>query len=197
MQFAYEFPERTERLVLVSSGGLGPEVSSILRAAALPGAGVIIGATAALASSVGGALARGLAVVGLRPRTDVAEVVRGYSSLADRDRRAALLATLRGVIDTGGQRVHAGDRQDLAEGMPMLIIWGERDSMIPLRHGQNATRRSPAVDSRSSKGSVICRTLEAPGGLIAVLERFMAETEPAWFDSDRWRRRLRHAGGEP
>ena len=37
MQFAYQFPERTERLVLVSSGGLGREVNLLLRAAALPG----------------------------------------------------------------------------------------------------------------------------------------------------------------
>ena len=36
MQFAYQFPEIIERLVLVSSGGLGPEASPVLRAAALP-----------------------------------------------------------------------------------------------------------------------------------------------------------------
>ena len=60
MQFAYQFPELTERLVLVSSGGLGPEVSPILRAAALPGADLFIAATAALGSTVGTAVARGL-----------------------------------------------------------------------------------------------------------------------------------------
>src|SRR3954447_23994720 len=38
MQFFYQFPHRTERLVLISSGGLGPEVSPLLRVAALPGA---------------------------------------------------------------------------------------------------------------------------------------------------------------
>ena len=37
MQFAYQYPERCERLVLVSSGGLGADVSVALRAAALPG----------------------------------------------------------------------------------------------------------------------------------------------------------------
>ena len=82
--------------MLVSSGGLGPEVSAILRAAALPGADLFIAATAALGSTVGSRLARGLAVVGLRPNSDVAEVARGYASLADRDRRAAFLATLCG-----------------------------------------------------------------------------------------------------
>src|SRR3954453_23879476 len=37
MQMAYQFPERCERLVLVSSGGLGREVHFLLRAASLPG----------------------------------------------------------------------------------------------------------------------------------------------------------------
>lgn len=38
LQLAYQHPERCERLVLVSSGGLGSEVSWLLRALALPGA---------------------------------------------------------------------------------------------------------------------------------------------------------------
>ncbi len=53
MQFAYQFPEITERLVLVSSGGLGPEVSPVLRAAALPGADLFIAATAGTGAAVG------------------------------------------------------------------------------------------------------------------------------------------------
>src|SRR6202012_1934965 len=47
LQFTYQFPEMVERLVLVSSGGLGPEVGAILRAAALPGADLFLRATAA------------------------------------------------------------------------------------------------------------------------------------------------------
>src|SRR5258708_4638033 len=89
------------------------------RAAALPGANLFIGATAALGSTVGTKVARGLAVAGLRPDPDVAEVARGYASLVDRERRRAFLATLHGVIGTGGQRVNAGDRLYLAEGMPV------------------------------------------------------------------------------
>ena len=42
MQFAYQFPERVERLVLVASGGLGTEISPWLRAATLPGAELIL-----------------------------------------------------------------------------------------------------------------------------------------------------------
>ena len=197
MQFAYHFPEITERLVLVSSGGLGPEVSPVLRAAALPGADLFIAATAGPGRTVGSAIARGLAAVGLRPNTDVAEVLRGYSSLAEPDRRAAFLATLRSVIGTGGQRVHAGDRLYLAEGMPVLIIWGARDPIIPLRHGENAHKAIPGSHLEVFEGVGHLPQLEAPGRFVAVLERFIAENEPARFDSAQWRGRLRIAGSEP
>jgi pimeloyl-ACP methyl ester carboxylesterase len=196
MQFSYQFPEMTERLVLVSSGGLGSEVSPVLRAAALPGANLFIAATAARASAVGAALARGLAVIGLRPNADVAEVARGYASLADPDRRAAFLATVRSVIGTGGQRVHAGDRLYLAEGMPVLIIWGERDPMIPVHHGENAHGAIPGSRLEIFDGVGHLPQLEAPERFIAVLERFISENEPALFDSKQWRGRLRTAGDQ-
>ena len=115
MQFTYQFPEMVERLVLVSSGGLGPEVSPILRAAALPGADLFIAATAAAGQRAGSALGRALAAVGMRPSADVAEVARGYASLAEPERRSAFLATLRSVVGTDGQRVAADDRLYLAD----------------------------------------------------------------------------------
>ena len=197
MQFAYHFPEITERLALVSSGGLGPEVSPVLRAAALPGADLFIAATAGPGRTVGSAVARGLAAVGLRANPDVTEVLRGYASLTDPDRRAAFLATLRSVIGTGGQRVHAGDRLYLAEGMPVLIIWGARDPIIPLHHGENAHKAIPGSRLEVFEGVGHLPQLEAPGRFIAVLERFIAENEPARFDSAQWRGRLRIAGSEP
>src|SRR5215216_3825371 len=42
MVFFWQFPHRVERLGLVSSGGLGPEVSPLLRSIALPGASALI-----------------------------------------------------------------------------------------------------------------------------------------------------------
>ena len=42
MQFFYLFPERVDRLVLVSSGGLGREVNLVLRSATLPGAAQVL-----------------------------------------------------------------------------------------------------------------------------------------------------------
>ncbi len=190
MQFAYQFPEITERLVLVSSGGLGPEVSPVLRAAALPGAGLFIAATAAAGRSVGTALARGLAVVGLRPNADIAEVARGYASLADPDRRAAFLATLRSVIGIAGQRVRAGDRLYLAEGLPVLIIWGARDPIIPVHHGEHAHQAIPGSRLEIFDGVGHLPQIEEPKRFVAILERFVEQTEPAQFDARQWRTRL-------
>ncbi|MGP0102430.1 MAG: alpha/beta fold hydrolase [Solirubrobacteraceae bacterium] len=195
MQFAYQFPEATERLVLVSSGGLGPEVSPVLRAAALPGADRFIAATAGPGRVAGSALARGLAAVGLRPNADVAEVARGYASLADRDRRAAFLATLRAVVGTGGQRVHAGDRLYLAEGMPVLIIWGRGDKMIPVHHGERAHEAIPGSRLEIFDEAGHMPQLEAPARFVAVLERFLDETEPAQWSTEHWRARLTAASG--
>lgn len=186
MQFAYQFPEMVERLVLVSSGGLGPEVSLILRAAALPGADLFISATAGAGHRVGSALGRGLGAIGLRPTADVAEVARGYGALADPHRRAAFLATLRSVVGTHGQRVAAGDRLYLAETLPLLIVWGSRDPIIPVSHAEAAHEALPGSRLEIFQGVGHLPQLEEPGRFVAVVERFLAETEPAKFDRKQW-----------
>jgi pimeloyl-ACP methyl ester carboxylesterase len=191
MQFAYQFPEMVERLVLVSSGGLGPEVTPVLRAAALPGADVFIAATAGAGQRVGSAVGRGLSAVGLRPNADLAEVLRGYGSLTDPDRRAAFLATVRAVIGTGGQRVDASDRLYLAEAVPVLIVWGARDRIIPVHHGEQAHRQIPGSRLEVFEDVGHLPQLEAPLRFVLTLEEFLAETEPARLDRGDWLALLR------
>jgi pimeloyl-ACP methyl ester carboxylesterase len=193
MQFTYQFPEMVERLVLVSSGGLGPEVSPLLRAAALPGADLFIGATAEIGQRVGSVLGRGLGAIGMRPNADLAEVARGYASLADAERRKAFLATLHAVVGTAGQRVAAVDRLYLAEALPLLIIWGERDPIIPVAHAEEAHRTLPNSRLEIFEGAGHLPQLEEPGRFVAALERFLAETEPAKFNRDEWRARFKTA----
>jgi pimeloyl-ACP methyl ester carboxylesterase len=191
MQFSYQFPEMVERLVLVSSGGLGLEVSPVLRAAALPGADLFIAATATTGQKIGGAIGRGLAKVGMKPAADVAEVARGYGSLAEPDRRKAFLATLRSVVGTEGQRVSAVDRFYLAEAVPVLIVWGARDPIIPVSHGEDAHRALPGSRLEIFDGVGHLPQVEQPSRFITVLEDFLAGTEPALFDRDEWRARIK------
>jgi pimeloyl-ACP methyl ester carboxylesterase len=193
LQFTYQFPEMVERLALVSSGGLGPDVSPILRAAALPGANLFISATAGVGGQAGSLLGRGLGMLGVRPNADLAEVARGYASLSDPERRKAFLATLRSVVGTRGQRVAALDRLYLAEALPLLILWGERDRIIPVEHAEEAHRELPSSRLEIFKGVGHMPQLENPGAFIAALERFLDETEPARFDRDEWRSRFKSA----
>jgi pimeloyl-ACP methyl ester carboxylesterase len=193
MQFVYQFPELVERLVLISSGGLGPDVSPILRAAALPGADIFISATAGVGQRAGSLLGKGLGAFGLRPSADVAEVARGYASLSDRERRRAFLATLRAVVGTDGQRVAALDRLYLAEALPLLILWGENDPIIPVAHGEAAHQVLPNSRLEILAGVGHLPQIESPGRVIAAIQRFLAETEPARFDREEWLARFKSA----
>jgi len=191
MQFTYQYPEMVERLVLVSSGGLGPDVSPILRAAALPGADLFISATAGVGKQIGSVVGRGFGVLGLRPNADLAEVTRGYATLADPDRRKAFLATLRSVVDMEGQRIGALDRLYLAETLPVLIVWGENDPIIPVEHAREAHAALPDSHLEIFEDTGHVPMLERPGHFIAALERFLAETDPAEFNREEWMARFK------
>jgi pimeloyl-ACP methyl ester carboxylesterase len=195
MQFTYQFPEMVERLVLVSSGGLGPDVSPLLRAAALPGAELFISATAGVGSKVGSVIGRGLNLIGLRPNADLTEVTRGYATLTDPDRRKAFVATLRSVVGTEGQRVAALDKLYLAETLPLLIVWGENDPIIPVEHAREAHAQLPSSHLEVFEDTGHIPQQERPGRFIAVLERFLAETEPAEFDREEWLGRFKTVSG--
>jgi len=194
MQFAYQFPEILERLVLVSSGGLGPEVSPLLRAAALPGAGPFIATTAPLVRALATRLQRAERV-GRPPNTDLIEVAHGYGLLSDRQRRAAFLSTVRSVIGIGGQTVSAVDRLYLAEAVPVLIVWGARDRLVPVHHAEHAHREIRGSRLEVFEGAGHLPQLEEPSRFVDVLERFLEETDPAEFDIDDWQRRFR--AGKP
>ncbi len=192
MQFAYQFPERCERLVLVSSGGLGREVHRLLRSAALPGAEIVLPMLCShLTRSAVGHATHWLGHLGLRAGPDLEEVWRGFVSLGDADTRRAFLDTVRGVIDVGGQRVSASDRLYLAEELPILIVWGERDPLIPAAHGRAAHESLPGsrLDVFPSAGHFPHR--DDPRRFVNLLSDFVATTQPARIAESRLRERLR------
>jgi pimeloyl-ACP methyl ester carboxylesterase len=192
MQFAYQFPERCERLVLVSSGGLGREVHRLLRSAALPGAEVVLPllCSRVTRSAVGGAT-HWLGRLGLRAGPDLEEIWRGFVSLGDADTRRAFLDTVRGVIDVGGQRVCASDRLYLADELPILIVWGERDPLIPAAHGQAAHERLPDSRLEIFPGAGHFPHRDDPRRFVTLLSDFIATTKPARIAESRLRERLR------
>jgi pimeloyl-ACP methyl ester carboxylesterase len=192
MQLAYQFPERCERLVLVDSGGLGREVNGLLRLASLPGSELVLPLLAnGRVLGAGRGIGRLLDRVGLRLRTDVGEVLRGHASLSDGEARAAFIHTLRTIVDPGGQRVDASDRLYLAQGVPFLIVWGERDPIIPVAHGQAAHELVPGSRLEIFRGAGHFPHLDDPQRFVRLLVEFIGSTEPAHVESGRLRELLR------
>jgi pimeloyl-ACP methyl ester carboxylesterase len=191
MQFSYQFPEMTERLVLVSSGGLGLEVNPALRAASLPGANLFLSLTAEATRRASGIAARVLRAAHSPARPGLDELVRSYASLADPNRRAAFLATVRSVVGLNGQTVHAGDRLYLAQDLPVLLIWGAEDPIIPVEHARAAHELLPVSTLAVFDGVRHFPQVEAPQRFVDALENFCASTEPVVFDAAAWRARIR------
>jgi pimeloyl-ACP methyl ester carboxylesterase len=192
MVYFWQFPERVERLALVSSGGLGDEVSPLLRSAALPGTSALI--SLATHRFVTGSLDR--AGMALRERGSwvggqLQAVARALRPLESTGQREAFVQTLRAVIDRHGQRVSATDRLYLLRDMPTLIAWGERDRTIPLEHGIAAHKAMPGSRLVTIPGAAHFPHLERPDALADALLEFIASTEPAQFDEEVWQALLR------
>ena len=193
LQFAYQFPERCERLALVGSGGLGPELSAGLRAATLPGAELVLTAL----TGVSGPLRLGFQtldrighVAGWKRVRDLAEAGDALLALKDVEARRAFLRTLRGVADARGQAVTALDRLYLANAVPMLVIWGSRDPIVPARHAETVRTLVPTARVEVFEGAWHWPHLDDPDRFCDVLLQFIASTEPAQHDLDSWRQLL-------
>ncbi len=192
MQFAYQFPERAQRLALVDAGGLGPEVSVFLRAATLPGSELVLPVIAssyvrAVGARVGDLLGR----AGVPVSPGVAAALHGFGSLGDPETREAFIHTARSVLDVRGQRVDARDRLYLAEAVPLLVVWGARDAIIPVGHGTALAAGVPSARLEVFERSGHFPHLTEPERLAAVLADWVATTEPAALDPATLTSRLR------
>jgi pimeloyl-ACP methyl ester carboxylesterase len=187
MQFFYQFPQRTERLALISSGGLGREVSPMLRGAAMPGA------SAALWAAAHPRLLDALSGLGERMRERgrgggvyLLAIARALRPLQQAGGRRAFLQTLRSVIDFRGQHVSARDRLYLLDGFPTLIVWGERDHTIPLAHGRMAHEAIPGSHFETLPKAAHFPHIEDPEGLADALLEFLRTTEPGRIEDGDW-----------
>jgi pimeloyl-ACP methyl ester carboxylesterase len=175
LQFAYQYPKRVENLVLVAPGGFGREVSVLLRAASMPGSGPVL-ALAAWRPIVeaGTVLTHALGRLGLHGNTDLEEIGRGYAMLADPASRRAFLDTLRSVVDYEGQRVSALDRLDAAPQIPSLIVWGEKDRVVPARQGRQVHKLIPHTDLSVFRGAGHFPHRDDPARFVRVIDEFLA-----------------------
>ena len=186
LQLAYQYPRHCERLVLVSSGGLGQEVSWILRALTFPGVEFLMPILCpSFVRGAGNTISRGLRRLGLRaPRLE--EEWRGYVSLTDSETREAFLRTLRAVVDIGGQAVSANDRLYLSSLLPTLIVWGQRDGIIPVAHAHEAHRAMPGSQLVIFEESGHFPHVEEPARFIESLTGFVEATAAADLEGPVW-----------
>ena len=180
MQFAYQFPERVERLALVGAGGLGREVTPLLRAATLPGAELVLPVLTASwlrrgAASLGGLLERARVPL----PSVVQEAVVGFSAMGDPGARAAFVHTARSVVDPFGQRVDARERLHVTAHLPLLVVWGRRDTVVPVAHGLALAQAVPGSRLEVFEQSGHFPHLTEPHRLARLLADWLATTPGA------------------
>lgn len=180
LQTAYLFPDLIERLVLISSGGLGVDVHLLLRAATLPGSELVLPLIASpQVLGAGDAVGRGLNRLGIPVPPRIAEVWEGLRHLRAPEARRAFIHTARAVIGPSGQRVSAVDRLYLAELVPTLLMWGAGDRIIPVAHAQAAADRMPGSRLELFEKSGHFPHESEPRRFARVLTEFIATTAPA------------------
>lgn len=194
MQFAYQYPERTERLVLVGSGGLGPEVSPAIRAITTPGFHQVMAVLAAPGlRHLTTTTLRMLARTRVSQLRDLGEVADIYDSFKDPHTRAAIRHVVRAVVDWKGQIVTMSDRAYLTEAMPMCVVWGADDLVIPVAHASNASALAPTARIEIIPNAGHFPHKDHPERFVKIVRDFMRSTEPSRYDRDRWRELL-HEG---
>ena len=197
MQFAYQYPERTERLVLLAPGGMGPEVSVLLRALTLPGAGVILhGLTSWPVRRLGRGTLRALGRSRLAWLRDAGELADAYDRMADPATRTALHHVAREVVDWRGQVVTMTDRAYLLQ-LPICVIWGADDAVIPARHAEIVRQYTPAARVVVLPDTGHFPHHDHPAHVVRILRDFVARTSPAATRRAYWDAVLRRGPAEP
>lgn len=176
MQFAYQHRDYCQRLVLISSGGLGPDVGWTLRLLSAPGAELILPAIAPPpVVTAGNKLRKWFSASGIQsPRG--AEMWSAYSSLSDAQTRQAFLKTLRSVVDYRGQSVSALGKLHLTSDVPTLVIWGDHDRIIPIEHGYAVRDARPGCRLEVLEGVGHFPHVERPIEVVDLINDFIDAT---------------------
>jgi pimeloyl-ACP methyl ester carboxylesterase len=190
LQFAYQFPERTDRLVLISSGGLGTEVTPMLRAATLPGAGTVVGGLSRLPVALTRPIVRALPL--LAARSDARPLAEGLRGLSELRRRTAFVRTADTVLDWRGQTVSASRQTNLLSDIPVLLAWGADDKTIPPRHQRAFAGILPHAVTVEIAAAGHYPHETASTQLLPALIAFLSTTTAFRYSETRWRHLLTH-----
>jgi pimeloyl-ACP methyl ester carboxylesterase len=198
MQFAYQFPERTERMLMIAPGGLGREVTPLLRILTLPFAETAMRAATLppLRPLIRGSLTA-LGRTGLPHTRDLGEVAKVYTLMCDRGGREAVRRVASTVIDWRGQIVRMTDRAYLTALLPVCVIWGSDDDVVPVRHLGVVEEHAPGARVQVFDGCGHFPHRDQPDRFVRALNRFVDTTEPASYHRGRWRALMRRGADAP
>ena len=195
MQFGYQFPERTERMILVSSGGLGPEVTPAIRAITLPGFQQVAAAlTMPGVRQVARAMLHSLKASGHHVFHDFDEVAAILESWRDPRTRRAIQHLVRNCVDLRGQIITMRDRAYLTAAMPMALAWGANDQVIPSSHLDVADTLSMDVKVQVFENSGHFPHRDHPEAFVEFVRDFVGATAPAVYRRANVRRLLLTGG---
>ncbi|MFM9036025.1 MAG: alpha/beta fold hydrolase [Mycobacterium sp.] len=194
MQFAYQFPAMIDRLILVGAGGVTKDVNIALRFAALPVGGEALALlrlplVLPALQTVGRLLGMTIGSTGLG--RDIPNALRILADLPEPRASAAFTRTLRAVVDWRGQVVTMLDRCYLTESVPVQLVWGDQDVVIPVSHAHMAHAAMPGSRLEIFAGSGHFPHHDDPARFVALVEEFVDSTTPAEYDSDSLRELLR------
>jgi pimeloyl-ACP methyl ester carboxylesterase len=192
MQFAYQYPERCDRLVLVGTGGVGKEVNPLLRVASAPNADLVLPLLGARATRAAVRAAFSI-LQGLQTDIgrDADNFMRVFDALPDAASRRAFVRTLRAVVDLRGQVITMLDRCYLTRDKPTLLAWGTRDPIIPYEHALTAHAAMPWSRLEPFAGAGHFPHITHASQFLDVLDHFLTTTEPSAHDPAAWRDILR------
>ena len=194
MQFAYQFPQLVERLILVGAGGVTKDVNIALRFASLPMGGEAL-ALLRLPMVLPALQVAGRVLGTIFGSTgvgrDIPDVLRILADLPEPTASSAFTRTLRAVVDWRGQVVTMLDRCYLTESVPVQLIWGEQDAVIPVDHGRMAHSAMPGSQLEVFPRSGHFPFHDDPERFVEVVQRFIDCTAPAEYDHVALRELLR------
>ena len=192
MQFAYQFPERCERICLVSTGGVAHEVTPLLRFASAPNADLLLPLIGTPGSRMLGRVTFGvLKALNTNLGLDAAHLMRVFDALPDAAARRAFVRTLRAAVDWKGQAITMLDRCYLTQGMPTLLIWGARDAVIPVAHAHKAHGAMPGSQLEVFADVGHFPHQDEPERFLTLFRQFYDNTEPNTHSTADWRAVLR------
>jgi pimeloyl-ACP methyl ester carboxylesterase len=127
---------------------------------------------------------------------DLPNILRILDDLPEPTASAAFTRTLRAVVDWRGQIVTMLDRCYLTEAIPVQIIWGSEDVVVPVRHAHMAHAAMPGSQLEIFENSGHFPFHDDPARFLDLVHRFIDSTVPPEYDQAALRELLRSGGGE-